>query len=192
MSANPTEPTTNGDGMARTESGTNDISHASEAKDSSVAAGDHSKAKNDTRDPADPHTNPESKETKAKENGDDSTTGTDTNTNPTKVDGPGPRPIADVAKKYGGDAGNAPSEGVDKRDGKEDKAAEAEEAEDEDGPQKTSHGEGTGEQYVKSSGVKAEGGDFDASAPGAGREADRKMTSPIVPIHIGINIGIDN
>ncbi|OBT70817.1 hypothetical protein VF21_10020 [Pseudogymnoascus sp. 05NY08] len=37
-------------------------------------------------------------------------------------------------------------------------------------------GEGTGEQWVKSSGMKADGGDFDASAPGAGREADRLLT----------------
>jgi len=34
---------------------------------------------------------------------------------------------------------------------------------------------GTGEQYVKSSGMPAEGGDFDASNPGAGQEATRLM-----------------
>ena len=34
--------------------------------------------------------------------------------------------------------------------------------------------EGTGEQYVKSTGLAADGGDFDAAKPGAGREADRK------------------
>ncbi|KFY55669.1 hypothetical protein V497_06838 [Pseudogymnoascus sp. VKM F-4516 (FW-969)] len=45
-----------------------------------------------------------------------------------------------------------------------------------EGLQKTSGGEGTGEQWVKSSGMKADGGDFDASAPGAGREADRLLT----------------
>lgn len=33
---------------------------------------------------------------------------------------------------------------------------------------------GTGEQYVKSSGMPADGGDFDASNPGAGQEATRK------------------
>jgi len=38
-----------------------------------------------------------------------------------------------------------------------------------------STGEGTGEQWVKSSGVKSEGGDFDATKPGAGREADRLL-----------------
>ncbi|KAF2502249.1 hypothetical protein BU16DRAFT_521016 [Lophium mytilinum] len=34
---------------------------------------------------------------------------------------------------------------------------------------------GTGEQWVKTSGLHAEGGDFDATKPGAGREADRLM-----------------
>jgi len=34
---------------------------------------------------------------------------------------------------------------------------------------------GTGEQYVKSTGIPAEGGDFDASNPGAGQEATRLM-----------------
>ncbi|KAH6680607.1 hypothetical protein B0J14DRAFT_269491 [Halenospora varia] len=44
-----------------------------------------------------------------------------------------------------------------------------------EGLQKGSHGEGTGEKYVKSSGMTADGGDFDASQPGAGREADRLL-----------------
>jgi len=47
--------------------------------------------------------------------------------------------------------------------------------EEDDGPQKESHGEGTGEKYVKSSGMKADGGDFDAANPGAGKEADRLL-----------------
>ncbi|MCJ1259146.1 hypothetical protein MMC24_006981 [Lignoscripta atroalba] len=34
---------------------------------------------------------------------------------------------------------------------------------------------GTGEQWVKSSGLAADGGDFDATKPGAGREADRLL-----------------
>lgn len=33
---------------------------------------------------------------------------------------------------------------------------------------------GTGEKYVRSTGLAAHGGDFDAAAPGAGKEADRK------------------
>lgn len=43
----------------------------------------------------------------------------------------------------------------------------------EDGPQKESHGEGTGGKYVKSTGLQADGGDFDAANPGAAKEADR-------------------
>lgn len=42
------------------------------------------------------------------------------------------------------------------------------------GLQKTSTGEGTGKEYAKSTGLQAEGGDFDASRPGAGKEADSK------------------
>ena len=38
---------------------------------------------------------------------------------------------------------------------------------------------GTGEQWVKTSGLAADGGDFDATKPGAGREADRKL--PLSP-----------
>jgi len=70
--------------------------------------------------------------------------------------GPGPQSLEEKAKD-GGAPGASSSGG------------------DDDGPQKESHGEGTGEQYVKSSGMKADGGDFDASNPGAGREADRLL-----------------
>ena len=141
-------------------------------KDSSVEKNDLTKAQNDTRSPSDPHTNPEEKSTQAKEQVDNSTGGPDNNDNPVKVEGPGPKPVADLAKENGGDAGAAKSssesigkESIDQR----------EEEEDEDGPQTKSHGEGTGELYVKSSGLKADGGDFDAAAPGAGREADRTL-----------------
>jgi hypothetical protein len=65
---------------------------------------------------------------------------------------PGPKPLSETRKA--GD--EAPSSGG-----------------DDDGPQKESHGEGTGEKYVKSSGMKADGGDFDAASAGAGKEADR-------------------
>lgn len=44
-----------------------------------------------------------------------------------------------------------------------------------DGPQTASQGTGTGEKYVKSSGLRADGGDFDAANPGAGKEADRLL-----------------
>jgi hypothetical protein len=45
-----------------------------------------------------------------------------------------------------------------------------------EGLRRTSGAEGTGEHWVKSSGTKADGGDFDASAPGAGMEADREFS----------------
>lgn len=67
--------------------------------------------------------------------------------------GPGPRSLEDKVKNDGGSSGVGGGE--------------------EDGPQKESHGKGTGEKYVKSSGLQADGGDFDASNPGAGKEADR-------------------
>lgn len=47
------------------------------------------------------------------------------------------------------------------------------------GIQSESKGSGTGEQYVKSTGLAADGGDFDATKPGAGREADRKFLFPL-------------
>lgn len=75
-----------------------------------------------------------------------------------KVDtsGPGPNPLSQE-KKDGGSTAATGGDG-------------------EDGPQKESHGEGTGEKYVKSSGMKADGGDFDAANAGAGREADREFS----------------
>ena len=43
-----------------------------------------------------------------------------------------------------------------------------------------STGEGTGEKYVKTTGMAVDGGDFDATKPGAGREADRRSSrSPL-------------
>lgn len=150
-------------------------------EDSSAGSGDLSKAQQDVRSPEDPQTKPEN--ANAKSNVDDSTDGPDTGNNPDKIDGPGPKPIADVAKAYGGDAGNAKSgEAVDK----EGKGEGAEDEDDGDGPQKTSHGEGTGEKYIKSSGLKADGGDFDAANAGAGREAERLLEEK------GVHITGDN
>lgn len=81
--------------------------------------------------------------------------------------GDGPKPLATIAKENGGDAGNlrteADSEVADKADSKSDAERKKEE-----------QSKGTGEEYVKTSGLHADGGDFDATKPGAGREADRK------------------
>lgn len=94
----------------------------------------------------------------------DNTGGLDTSENPTKVEGAGPKPIEEVARSHGGDAGSA-SKG----------SLGAGGAGEGDGPGAKSQGEVTGEQYVKSSGLAADGGDFDATKPGAGREADRLL-----------------
>jgi len=75
--------------------------------------------------------------------------------------GPGPRSLEEKARD-GGVGGANGAGGGDK-------------VEEEDGPQKESQGEGTGEKYVKSSGMVADGGDFDAANPGAGKEADREF-----------------
>lgn len=42
-------------------------------------------------------------------------------------------------------------------------------------PQKESQGPGTGEKYIGSTGVKADGGDFDAANAGAGMAAGREF-----------------
>jgi hypothetical protein len=134
-------------------------------KDSSVSNRDMSKAQQDVRDPSDPGTDP--KTSAIRSNVDDTTGGLDKADNPDKISGPGPRLVAEVARDHGGDAGLAkPGENRgSKKEGEED--------ESDDGPQKTSHGEGTGEKHVKTTGLAADGGDFDATKPGAGAEADR-------------------
>lgn len=85
---------------------------------------------------------------------------------------PGPKPLETLAKQYGGDAGKA---------GKQDipTAVAGENA----NPCTDTGEEGSGEKHVKSTGFAAEGGDFDAAAAGAGREADRKSAMHVVPIH---------
>ncbi|KAK5664005.1 hypothetical protein OQA88_219 [Cercophora sp. LCS_1] len=133
-----------------------------QVKDSSTAPGDHSYGQNDVRDPAEPATHPD--ETAAKHNVDD-TDGLDVNDNPDKLEGPGPRPLEQVAKEHGGDAGKSGSDSsVNKTS-----LSKADTVEDDH------HDSGTGELYVRSSGLKADGGDFDAAKPGAGREADRLL-----------------
>ena len=84
-----------------------------------------------------------------------------------------PKPLAAIAKEHGGDAGS--TENVETKPGEDAEAAEPDE--DENGVQKTSHGSGTGEQWVMSNGFQADGGDFDASAPGAAKEADRTYST---------------
>ncbi|TDZ29530.1 hypothetical protein C8035_v005486 [Colletotrichum spinosum] len=133
-----------------------------------VAPHDSAAGKTDTRQPGDPATDPNPK-------GQD--VSTETGTGPTnkgdRLDGPGPQPLETLAKQHGGDAGkvrdDAPHGGLTTGD------TPVSGNEVEDGPQTESHGEGTGEKYVKSTGLAADGGNFDAIKPGAGREADRLL-----------------
>ncbi|KAI0460315.1 hypothetical protein F5B21DRAFT_171 [Xylaria acuta] len=122
---------------------------------------DTSKGQEDTRSPEDPKTNPKSAPTDVND-----APGEGVN-EAQKLDGPGPKPLADVAKENGGDAGNDSSSSVDKADKGEKESKESKEEEH------TS--KGTGEEYVKTTGLQADGGDFDATKPGAGKEADRLM-----------------
>ncbi|KAK0732743.1 hypothetical protein B0T21DRAFT_452288 [Apiosordaria backusii] len=139
-----------------------------ETQPSSNLPGDASDAQNDTRAPTNPlavhHSVGETGKPDAKKNVDDSGDGVDKSNNPAKIDGPGPRPLEVVAKEHGGDAGAA----VDKKERKGRRASSVDTQED-------THDSGTGELYVRSSGLKADGGDFDASKPGAGKEADRLL-----------------
>lgn len=81
-----------------------------------------------------------------------------------KTLGPGPRPLADLAREHGGDAGAAGS-----GNNSESSGLKGDDADGDNGESK-----GTGEQYVKSTGLAADGGNFDVTQPGAGREAERK------------------
>jgi len=122
---------------------------------------DSTKGQNDVRDPEDPKTHPKNVPS------DVDNTGEGVN-EAQKLDGPGPAPLEEVARKHGGDAGQSETSVDKKAEGEDDE-------EDGSGPGAKSTGEGTGEKYVKSSGLKADGGDFDATKPGAGREADRLL-----------------
>lgn len=82
----------------------------------------------------------------------------------------GPKPLATIAKENGGDAGNLRSDSESKFSGSAEDATPQSSNDN-----KSGEGKGTGELYVKTSGLAADGGDFDATKPGAGREADRLM-----------------
>ncbi|KAI0402913.1 hypothetical protein F4802DRAFT_331343 [Xylaria palmicola] len=122
---------------------------------------DTSKGQGDTRSPEDPKTNPKSAPTDVNDAQEEGLN------EPQKLDGPGPKPIQEVAKENGGDAGNDSTSSIGSANKKEKETKESEVE------KPTSNG--TGEEYVKTSGLHADGGDFDATKPGAGREADRLM-----------------
>ncbi|KAK1769052.1 putative glycine-rich cell wall structural protein 1 protein [Phialemonium atrogriseum] len=143
-----------------------------QTQDSSTGRGDSSRTQGDVSSPSDP-LQPGATAARQRSDVDDSGDGPDVDDNPAKLDGPGPRPIEEVARERGGDAGRAGGNaGGGALGGGE---AKDEGAGGEDGPQKESHGEGTGEKYVKSTGLRADGGDFDAANPGAGKEAERLL-----------------
>ena len=50
-----------------------------------------------------------------------------------------------------------------------------------------SEDKGTGQKHAKSTGLQADGGNFDATAPGAGREADRLLEEK--GVHLEGNTG---
>ncbi|KAK8058535.1 hypothetical protein PG994_008983 [Apiospora phragmitis] len=142
---------------------------------------DSSKAQNDTRDPENPSTHPKNAPTDVDNTGEGINKGQDLD----KM--PAPKPLDELARERGGDAGKVGDTG--KGDGGiigDEKKDEAEGKEDPNDPHAKSTGEGTGEKYVKTSGVKADGGDFDATKPGAGREADRLLEQKGIHVTKGV------
>ncbi|KAK2042272.1 hypothetical protein LZ31DRAFT_596552 [Colletotrichum somersetense] len=158
------ESSTTGDSSSNADIGKPELDNTSP---NDVPPADSAAGKTDTRQPADPATHPAPKGQDVSNKASGPVDGGD------KLDGPGPRPLEVVAKERGGDAGNVKDSSKgglmkdDSTSGIEDK--------NEDDPKEPSHGEGTGEKYVKTSGLAVDGGDFDATKPGAGREADRLL-----------------
>ncbi|KAK6834839.1 hypothetical protein PG987_009533 [Apiospora arundinis] len=143
---------------------------------------DSSKAQNDIRDPENPKTNPKNAPK------DVDNTGEGINEAP-DLDAPGPKPLDELARERGGDAGkvdDAASKGDSGILGDDKKKDDAEGKDDPSDPHAKSSGEGTGEKYVKTSGLQADGGDFDATKPGAGREADRLLEQKGIHVTKGL------
>lgn len=137
---------------------------------SSTAPGDNTTSQIDTRPPSDPAADHHA--SAPKQDVDDTTGGLDVGDNPDKLlDGPGPRPLEVVAKENGGDAGAAGATAPPKQevDAPLERHDSGHSSDKDDGKG------GRGLKYVKSSGLVADGGDFDAAKPGAGREADREF-----------------
>lgn len=80
--------------------------------------------------------------------------------------GPGPKPVDVVAREHGGDAGAVDKPAL----ATDDVTTTAKDDDKKDDESKKP----AGQEVVHASGFAAEGGDFDASNPGAGKEADRK------------------
>ncbi|RYP25801.1 hypothetical protein DL767_008260 [Monosporascus sp. MG133] len=133
---------------------------------------DTTQGQNDVRDPENPHTNPRSAPTDVDNTGEGLSKAQ-------KLEGSGPKPLEAVAKEHGDDAGKTgftpPSSTTGVSGTSTNAAKETASGDDVNGPRSQNKREGSGEHYVKSSGLQADGGDFDVTKPGAGREADRLM-----------------
>lgn len=114
------------------------------------------------------------------------TTGTNTNTdedvNPEegkpldKLTGAGPRPVEELAKENGGNAAAAASNDAvssSQEDNKSKPGQQQKLPEDNSQQNDGEKWEATEDEYVKTTGLAADGGNFDAAKPGAGAEADR-------------------
>lgn len=149
---------------------------------SSTAPTDTTPSQSDTRHPSDPGADHHAS---APRRDVDNHSGLDVDDHPDKaLSGPGPRPLEVVAKEHGGDAGRSGIAPGEKSLAAEtsaasstssSSAASSSSSEAELERHDSGHDAGSGEGYVKSSGLRADGGDFDASKPGAGREADRLL-----------------
>ncbi|KAF4944244.1 hypothetical protein FGADI_12845 [Fusarium gaditjirri] len=150
-----------------------EMANAASATPSVPAPNPHSKdtsaGQNDTRDPVQAD-----KGNKDLQDVDDTSEGTDVKLG----EGPGPQPIEKLAKEHGGDAGNAPVEGTSHKPTEVGSEGATESSKSENQPHDPKE-----DEYVTASGFAADGGDFDASKPGAGREADRLMEQK--GIHLG-------
>ncbi|KAL7905780.1 hypothetical protein GGI35DRAFT_122961 [Trichoderma velutinum] len=89
-----------------------------------------------------------------------------------KLTGAGPRPVEELAKENGGNAAAASSN--DAVASQEDKTRQPKLPED-NSERDDKKWEATEDEYVKTTGLAADGGNFDAAKPGAGVEADRLM-----------------
>ncbi|TLS24444.1 hypothetical protein PpBr36_08774 [Pyricularia pennisetigena] len=93
-----------------------------------------------------------------------------------KLKGPGPKPLEMVARERGGDAGNSPADAKTDTPNPVDGAADVAKDDAEkkkDSPNLNEDGEPLGTKHMSSTGVAADGGDFDAANPGAGAEAEK-------------------
>ncbi|RGP67053.1 hypothetical protein FSPOR_6257 [Fusarium sporotrichioides] len=166
------EEQTSGLGREAHVSSSSTTTAASSAIPAPAAAPNHSKdttaEQNDTRTPEQAE-----KGKKDLHDVDDTSEGTDAKIG----EGPGPRPIEKLAKEFGGDAGNAPVEGASSKHTEVGSGA-GESSNKENQPHDPKE-----DEYITASGFAADGGDFDATNPGAGREADRLMEQK--GIHLG-------